>query len=96
MTAPSSSLAVYFGRNLRALRRRSGLSQEALASRSSLHRTEVSLLERGGREPRLGTMLTGALSVSLDELLSGIKWTPAQRKPGQIEFSGSPDDDDDP
>ena len=42
-----------FGRVVRARREAAGLSQEALADRASLHRTYVSLLERGLRNPSL-------------------------------------------
>lgn len=68
-----------FGRNLTRLRRASGLTQEQLASLCELHRSEVSLLERGGREPRLGTIvkLAGALAVDLGALLEGIAVIPA-------------------
>jgi transcriptional regulator with XRE-family HTH domain len=45
-----------FARNLRAQRLRRGLSQEALGHASGLHRTEVSLLERAGRDPRLSAI----------------------------------------
>ena len=64
-----------FASNLRSARLRLGLSQEAVADRSNLHRTEVSLLERGGREPRLSTIvrLARALEVDPAELLRGIR-----------------------
>jgi transcriptional regulator with XRE-family HTH domain len=63
-----------FAENLRAARRRRGLSQEALAAAADLHRTEVSLLERGGREPRLTTIvrLARALDTSPGRLLAKI------------------------
>lgn len=47
----------YFGKTLAAERKKAGLSQEQLGDRAGLHRTEVSLLERGLREPRLETLL---------------------------------------
>jgi transcriptional regulator with XRE-family HTH domain len=46
-----------FAANLRRARLGAGLSQEELGLRCGLHRTEVSLLERAGREPRLGTIV---------------------------------------
>jgi transcriptional regulator with XRE-family HTH domain len=53
-----------------------GISQEELARRTSLHRTEVGMIERGQREPRLGTIikLAGALETTAGSLLRGIKW----------------------
>ncbi|HEY5053319.1 MAG TPA: helix-turn-helix transcriptional regulator [Solirubrobacterales bacterium] len=65
-----------FALSLRKARLAKGISQEELGFRCSLHRTEVSLLERGGREPRLGTIvkLCGALDVSPDDLCAGISW----------------------
>lgn len=47
----------HFGKTLAAERRKAGLSQEELGDRAGLHRTEVSLIERGLREPRLETLL---------------------------------------
>jgi transcriptional regulator with XRE-family HTH domain len=65
-----------FGHNLRRYRWRAELSQETLAMRSTLHRTEVALLETGRRIPRIDTImkLAASLAVSPDELLAGIKW----------------------
>jgi transcriptional regulator with XRE-family HTH domain len=63
-----------FGENVRTLRRAAGLSQQGLGSACRLHRTEISLLERGAREPRLGTVvrLARALGVRPADLLDGI------------------------
>ena len=59
--------------NLRRQRKRAGLSQEALASATRLHRTELSLLERGERDPRVSTLvrLARALAIEPCELLGG-------------------------
>jgi transcriptional regulator with XRE-family HTH domain len=46
-----------FGRRLKEARARAGLSQEALGRSCRLHRTEISLLERGARDPRLSTIV---------------------------------------
>jgi transcriptional regulator with XRE-family HTH domain len=46
-----------FAENLRTARQNVGLSQEELSLRVGLHRTEISLLERAGRDPRLGTIV---------------------------------------
>jgi transcriptional regulator with XRE-family HTH domain len=60
-----------FAHNLRCARLHVGLTQAELAYRCDLHRTEVSLLERGGREPRLGVLvkLAAALDTDIDALL---------------------------
>jgi transcriptional regulator with XRE-family HTH domain len=65
-----------FATNLRDHRTRVGLSQEALADLCDLHRTEISLLERCKRSPRLETIVILARGLGLSspgELLSGIK-----------------------
>jgi transcriptional regulator with XRE-family HTH domain len=71
-----------FAVNLRRARKAAGISQEELAERCELHRTEVSLLERGGREPRLGTMvkLATALGTTPEELCKGIGWDAKERQ----------------
>ena len=65
-----------FAVNLRKARKAANISQQELGLRCDVHRTEVSLLERGGREPRLGTIvkLAGALGVSTESLCTGIAW----------------------
>jgi len=70
-----------FAANLRRARETAGISQEELAQRCEIHRTEVSLLERGGREPRLGTMvkLAVALGTTPQALCAGIGWDPKAR-----------------
>lgn len=63
-----------FAANLRRCRRNRGLSQQRLAFNCKLHRTEVSLLERGDRNPRLTTIvrLARALGVAPAELLEDV------------------------
>ncbi|MBS1844383.1 MAG: helix-turn-helix transcriptional regulator [Actinobacteria bacterium] len=64
-----------FGLNLATERKKAGLSQEDLAFRADLHRTEVSLIERGLREPRLETFLklSRGLGVTPATLIDGIR-----------------------
>jgi transcriptional regulator with XRE-family HTH domain len=65
-----------FATNLRLLRERAGVSQETLARTCNLHRTEVSLLERCLRSPRLDTMIIIAEGLqlrSLGDLVEGIE-----------------------
>jgi transcriptional regulator with XRE-family HTH domain len=59
-------------RNLRRLRTEKGWSQEELADRAGLHRTYVSGVERGVRNPTITIVaaLAKALSVPPAELLA--------------------------
>jgi transcriptional regulator with XRE-family HTH domain len=63
-----------FAHNLRRQRLQRGLSQEALGHACGLHRTEISLLERAKRDPRLSTIirLAHALELRPAALLDGI------------------------
>jgi transcriptional regulator with XRE-family HTH domain len=90
-THRSAAVAERFGANLRRVRRREGLSQEELAVRASLHRTEVVVLERGGRACRIDTLirLAGAMAVPPGELLDGITWVPAPERHGAFAFGSS-------
>lgn len=67
-----------FSQNLRRLRADAGYSQEEVAFRAALHRTQISLLEGGQRMPRVLTLikLAGALGVTPNDLLEGIDWEP--------------------
>lgn len=87
-------VAARFGANLLRCRTRAEMSQEELAHNSSLHRTEIGLLERGARIPRIDTLvkLAGALSVSPSELIEGIDWTPGRFTAGSfsVDSNGDP------
>lgn len=78
------AVAGRFGENLRHVRKREDLSQERLARRASLHRTEIGLLEKGGRVCRIDTLirLAGAMAVPAGELLEGIGWVPGPEAEG--------------
>jgi transcriptional regulator with XRE-family HTH domain len=73
-----SPVADRFAANLRRLRDDAGLSQEELAFRAGIHRTQVSLMEVGERLPRFETTvrLIGALGVGHGALFEGIAWEP--------------------
>lgn len=64
-----------FAENVRAARRRRGISQQELAFACGLHRTEVSLLERGERDPRLSTVvrIARALDCTASTLLEEVR-----------------------
>lgn len=59
---------------MRELRAREGISQDGLAHASGIHSTSIGRLERGGREPRLTTILRLAqgLGVEPGELVDGL------------------------
>jgi transcriptional regulator with XRE-family HTH domain len=75
---PKYEVAIGFGENLRRCRRCAGLSQEELSFRSSVHRTDISEIERGESLPRTDTLLklAGGLGVEPQELLDGLAWQP--------------------
>jgi transcriptional regulator with XRE-family HTH domain len=82
--------AVRLGRNVFMARRRAGFSQEALGALASLHRTEVGMVEKGERLPRVDTLikLASALGVGAWELLEGVDWVvPAPTRPGSFVVS---------
>ena len=77
-----------FAINLRKARQKKEISQEELGFRCELHRTEISLLERGGREPRLGTIvkLAGSLDTTPERLCEGIAWSSGKSGKGRFQI----------
>ena len=84
-------VAALFGENLSRCRERADISQEELGVRASLHRTEISQLERGLRVARIDTLvkLAGALGVAPSELIAGIEWTPGSTTTGRFVPAGA-------
>ena len=64
-----------FGRVLREIREGRGLSQEELGFESGYHRTYISLLERGLKNPSLKTIvqIAKALGISPSELIQRLE-----------------------
>ena len=60
------------GKNVRQLREAKGWSQEAFADEAGIHRTYVSDIERGARNPTITVVekLATALRVTASELLA--------------------------
>lgn len=87
---PGREIAQRFGENLVRSRRREGLSQEELGFEAGLHRTEIGMLERGVRIPRIDTLikLVCTLGVPTDELLDGITWLPGPPRGGGFSVGG--------
>ena len=62
------------GRELAFWRTKKGLSQEKLGFEADLHRTHISLIERGLRSPTISTIirLCAALEISPNEFLKNV------------------------
>jgi transcriptional regulator with XRE-family HTH domain len=67
-----------FGENVLRIRQARKLTQESLAERAQIHRTQITLVETGRRQPGIETVvrLAGALEVATDSLFEGIRWDP--------------------
>lgn len=90
--AASMPVARRFAANLLEARERANMSQEEVGLRASLHRTEIGLLERGARVPRIDTLvkLAAALGVRIDcSLLDGIVWNPGSTRAGAFSLPPS-------
>jgi transcriptional regulator with XRE-family HTH domain len=77
-------IAARFGDSLFRARRAADVSQDELSARASVHRTEISQLERGLRIPRIDTLikLAASLEVAPGELLVGLEWQPGSTRIG--------------
>ena len=71
--APAAAMDIrrQVGRNLKRIRKDKGWSQEELAFESGLHRTYISGIERGARNPTIVILarLAGTLSVPVENLV---------------------------
>jgi transcriptional regulator with XRE-family HTH domain len=70
-----ATLQQKFGTVIRRRRQSAGLSQEALADRARLHRTYISLLERGQRLPSIAVVrqLATALDTTMVSLVAELE-----------------------
>jgi transcriptional regulator with XRE-family HTH domain len=71
-----------FGNRLREAREAAQLTQEELAFRAELHRTYISLLERGIKSPTLETLfkICEALELEPEVLISQLRERPKEQK----------------
>lgn len=69
-----ASLQEMLGENVRAARAERGWTQEVLADRTELSTVQISRIERGRREIRLGTLIRviDGLEIQPDRLLAGL------------------------
>ncbi len=83
-------IAAQFGDNLVRTRKSADMSQDELSVRASVHRTEISQLERGLRIARIDTLvkISGSLEVDPSDLLVGIVWSPGDVRRGQFREQG--------
>lgn len=79
-------VAAQVGDNLVRCRKLAGVSQDELSVRASVHRTEISQLERGLRIARIDTLakLCASLEVEPADLMEGIVWSPGDVRRGQF------------
>ena len=79
--AEREKLLVRVGRRIRLLREIKGISQEGLAEHSGLHRTYISAVERGLRNPSLKSLgrMAKALGMDISQLFE------AEKKPAHGE-----------
>jgi transcriptional regulator with XRE-family HTH domain len=74
----SEQMKQRFAENIVRLRKDREFSQEELAWRTGIHRTQVSSFENAVRLPRFATLiaLAGGLETSMDPLFEGIVFQP--------------------
>ena len=81
--SPVETLQQQFGSLIRRRRHAAGLGQEALADKAGLHRTHVSLLERGKRMPSLVVVkkLAAALGTTMASLMAELEGEDGTARP---------------
>ena len=86
MSADEEKALQYFGENIRLRRVIPNVSQEALAFRAGIHRTQMTLLETGRRNARITTLLKlcAGLDATPNDLLAGISWQLGGHTPGEF------------
>jgi transcriptional regulator with XRE-family HTH domain len=91
------AIAARFAANVVGYRQALGISQEELGVRASVHRTEVSQIERGLRLPRIDTLakLCGSPGVEPNALMAGIGWRPGEIRAGSFHQTRATREDDD-
>ena len=77
MAQPKHSILVTLGNNIRAIRKKTQMSQEDLAFASRLDRTYMGGIERGERNVAVINLckIAAALAIKPGQLLKGIQWS---------------------
>lgn len=88
-----SAVAERFAENLARYLGKSPLSQEEVAARAEINRTQISKLLQGDQVCRLDTAvkLAGALEIEPAKLIEGITWDPATNVKGKFRASPPPE-----
>lgn len=65
-------ILIQFGKNVREIRKKKGLSQEQLAFKSDLHRTYIGMIERAEKNITLLNIekIANALDINITELFN--------------------------
>ena len=71
ITIPMNDISKQFGQRARAIRLKQGLSQGDVAKRMNVHRSYISSIERGVRNPSLKVIqrIAKALEVPMEKLI---------------------------
>jgi transcriptional regulator with XRE-family HTH domain len=87
-----SAVAERFAENLAYHLAKSPLTQEKVAARAEIDRTQISKLLKGNQICRLDTAirLAGALDIKPATLIKGITWDPAASVSGEFKASPPP------
>lgn len=81
-------IAAQLGDDLARQRKLADMSQDEVAFRAGVHRTEISQRGRGWRADTIAK-LAAALEIDPGELFEGIAWEPGDVRPGRFRPSGS-------
>lgn len=83
----SDTLRAVLAQNIKAFRRKKGLSQEELAEQCGLHRTYIGSVERLERNVTLSTLevLASTLGVSVPDLLTEYESLSNNKQRGKLE-----------
>ena|ERR1700742_4212740 len=82
--ADDQAMRIRVSQNIRVARAARRLSQEEIAFRAEVNRSQISMIETGKRAPRIPTMvaLAGVFEIGVADLLAGISFTPADSARG--------------
>lgn len=87
-----SAVAQLFAKNLARYLDKSPFTQEQVAARAEIDRTQITKLLKGNQICRLDTAikLAGALGIKPATLIEGITWNPADSVRGEFKASPPP------